>query len=58
MCGRFTLTASGDEVAEAFGLDEPPELEPRYNIAPSQDVAVVMAAADRRRRLDTLRWGL
>ena len=57
MCGRFTLTASGDEVAEAFGLDEPPGLEPRYNIAPSQDVAVVVAGDGGRRRLDIRRWG-
>jgi putative SOS response-associated peptidase YedK len=57
MCGRFTLTASGDEVAEAFGLDETPSLEPRYNIAPSQEVIAVVAGPDGRRRLDVLRWG-
>jgi len=57
MCGRFTLTASGDEVAEAFGLDEPPRLEPRYNIAPSQEVAVVVAG-EGGRALDVRRWGL
>ncbi len=45
MCGRFTLTASGEELAEAFGLDDPPELAPRYNIAPTQPVAVVRAEA-------------
>ncbi len=59
MCGRFTLTASGEEVAEAFGLDETPELVARYNIAPSQPVAVVRAeAAGDRRRLAMLKWGL
>lgn len=58
MCGRFTLTASGDEVAEAFGLSEPLTLQPRYNIAPSQDVAVVVAGADGRRGLGFRRWGL
>jgi putative SOS response-associated peptidase YedK len=56
MCGRFTLTASGDELAEAFDLDEPPSLLPRYNIAPSQEVVAVVAGPDGR-RLDLLRWG-
>jgi len=59
MCGRFNLTASGQEIAEALGLDEAPELAPRYNIAPSRPVAVVrLEAATGRRRLGTVRWGL
>jgi putative SOS response-associated peptidase YedK len=58
MCGRFTLTASGEELAEAFDLDEPPSVAPRYNIAPSQDVLAVSVRSDGRRRLDVLRWGL
>ena len=59
MCGRFTLTASGEELAEAFGLDEPPALAPRYNIAPTQPVAVVRVdPAGERRTWSLLRWGL
>jgi len=58
MCGRFNLTASGEEVAEAFELDEVPELSPRYNIAPTQPVAVVrLDASVKRRRLAPLVWG-
>jgi putative SOS response-associated peptidase YedK len=57
VCGRFNLTASGEELAEAFGLDEPPELVPRYNIAPSQPVLIVQARA-RGREARPLRWGL
>ncbi|HET8643904.1 MAG TPA: SOS response-associated peptidase, partial [Vicinamibacteria bacterium] len=57
MCGRFSLTASGEELAEAFGLEEPPPLSPRYNIAPSQPVLAVRAL-EGRRRADLLRWGL
>ena len=57
MCGRFTLAAPGNVVAELFGLDAVPELRPRYNIAPTQGVAVVRADGARR-RLDELRWGL
>jgi putative SOS response-associated peptidase YedK len=58
MCGRFTLTASGDELAEAFDLDESRHLEPRYNIAPSQDVVAVVAEPEGQRRLALFRWGL
>jgi putative SOS response-associated peptidase YedK len=58
MCGRFTLTASGEEVAELFGLDAAPALSPRYNIAPSQPVSVVRLEPDGGRRLSDLTWGL
>jgi len=59
MCGRFNQTASGDEVAEALSLDEAPELAPRYNIAPTQPVAVVgMQPKTGRRGLAMLVWGL
>lgn len=59
MCGRFVLMALGRMVAELFELEEEPLLEPRYNIAPTQPVAVVRLAADRvTRELATLRWGL
>ena len=59
MCGRFTLTASGDALAEAFDLDEAPVgLEPRYNIAPSQEILTVLSGADGRRHLARPRWGL
>jgi putative SOS response-associated peptidase YedK len=59
VCGRFNQTASGEEVAEAFGLDAVPELAPRYNIAPTQKVAVVsLDPASGRRGLAQLTWGL
>ncbi len=59
MCGRYTLTTADLTLAELLGLDEPPELEPRYNIAPSQDVAVLRAPAPGGgRRIEMLRWGL
>ncbi len=59
MCGRFTLTASGEELAEAFGLDTTPSLAPRYNIAPSQPVLVVRPTIDgHRRETASLAWGL
>jgi putative SOS response-associated peptidase YedK len=57
MCGRFVLFAAGEEVAECFELAEAPLFEPRYNIAPTQPVAVVRATAAGR-SLAFLRWGL
>jgi putative SOS response-associated peptidase YedK len=59
MCGRFNQTASGEEIAEAFDLDEVPSLLPRYNIAPTQPVAIVgVQPKTGRRGLATLTWGL
>jgi putative SOS response-associated peptidase YedK len=58
MCGRFTLRRPGGEVARHFELSEVPELAPRCNIAPGQDVPVVRAQASGVRTLDALRWGL
>jgi putative SOS response-associated peptidase YedK len=61
MCGRTNLTATPQELAEAFALDEAemPALSPRYNIAPTQPMPVVrLDASRRRRRLALLRWGL
>ncbi len=57
MCGRFTLTLDPVILRQAFDLgDMPPEWIPRYNIAPSQPVAVIADA--RTRGLDYMRWGL
>ena len=59
MCGRFTLTASGEEIAEAFGLEDVPTVAPRYNIAPTQEVAAVRRLGPGQpRRLALLKWGL
>jgi putative SOS response-associated peptidase YedK len=59
MCGRYTITSPGQVIAEVFGVAEPVELAPRYNVCPGQDVPVVRTrhGADDR-ELDLLRWGL
>jgi putative SOS response-associated peptidase YedK len=57
MCGRYTLSAPAELVAELFELAEAPALAPRYNIAPGQDAPIVRAAAPGR-RLEMARWGL
>ncbi len=59
MCGRFTLHRSGEVVAEAFDLPVVPPLQPRFNITPSQPVAVVRSGTGQEgRELVFLRWGL
>ncbi len=58
MCGRFTLFASPEEVAEQFGLETPPVLAPRYNIAPTQPVGFVRRGADGARVWELGHWGL
>ncbi len=58
MCGRFTLFSGGPALQAHFQLPETPMLRPRYNIAPSQEVAVVRSLGEGERSLGWLRWGL
>lgn len=58
MCGRYELHAHPAAIALAFGLEHPPALRPRYNIAPTQDVPVVRVNAHGVRDLVQVRWGL
>ena len=55
MCGRYKLSTPGDELWEHFDLHgEQLPLVPRYNIAPTQPIAVLRAP----HTLEWLRWGL
>ncbi len=57
MCGRFTLTADPAALQSAFPwITIPPEISPRYNIAPTQPVAVI--PNDGQNRMDYFVWGL
>jgi putative SOS response-associated peptidase YedK len=59
MCGRFTLRTPSQDIAPLLGLDDLPDLLPRYNIAPSQDVAAVRVTPENQKReVVWLRWGL
>lgn len=64
MCGRFTLRTPIAVLIEHFELDVhgPQQLalfEPRYNIAPTQEIAAVRVnPQDGRRTVSLLRWGL
>src|SRR3990172_141257 len=57
MCGRFTLTLDPGDLQEAYpGLVVPGGLTPRFNIAPTQPVAVIPNIGEY--RLDYYVWGL
>ena len=59
MCGRYTLKVEGQTVADLFGLLREPDLEPRYNIAPTQQIPVVLEdSSDAGRTLEMMHWGL
>lgn len=58
MCGRYTLTVDPADLRDAFQLETapPPDLRPRYNIAPTQLVAVIPNEGPR--RIELFQWGL
>lgn len=61
MCGRFTQRSNLHSLAEQFQFSLPADLvvEPRYNIAPTQDVPIVRRpAAGAPRQLALVHWGL
>jgi putative SOS response-associated peptidase YedK len=59
VCGRYTLKAPREAIAEAFDLANVPQLLPRFNIAPPQPVPVVrLDPTSGERSLAFLQWGL
>jgi len=58
MCGRYVVTTPGEVLAELFEIDEKPHLAPRYNVAPTQEVAIVRARAAGGREMALVHWGL
>ena len=59
MCGRYSLNATPQALADLFQLDGLPEVVPRYNIAPSQEVlAIRCTPLSGKREPGLLRWGL
>jgi putative SOS response-associated peptidase YedK len=59
MCGRFAFYSPHEAVVRLFGLpDDTPDVEPRYNIAPTTFVPVVREDIAATRRLALLYWGL
>lgn len=58
MCGRFALTLPSKKVMAQFNIKEEVDLKPRYNIAPSQQIAVVRQKPNFNNELLMMRWGL
>jgi putative SOS response-associated peptidase YedK len=58
MCGRFSLTASPQEVADALGIEDVGDFPPRYNIAPTQPILVAVIGPAGNRVALLVRWGL
>jgi putative SOS response-associated peptidase YedK len=58
MCGRFTLRTPAADLAEIFRALDPPDIRPRYNIAPTQAILAVKLNEEQQREFDLLHWGL
>jgi putative SOS response-associated peptidase YedK len=58
VCGRFTLTTPPSVLARELELEAAPDLAPRFNVAPGQDVATLWRPPSASRALRLRRWGL
>jgi putative SOS response-associated peptidase YedK len=58
MCGRFLLTAPVEALRRLFGVLDSPNFPARYNIAPTQDSAVIRLNQEGGRELALMRFGL
>jgi putative SOS response-associated peptidase YedK len=58
MCSRYSLTSPPEAVRAYFGYRDTPNFPPRYNIAPTQPVAVVRLSREGERQFRLMRWGL
>jgi putative SOS response-associated peptidase YedK len=58
MCGRYSLQTPLADLAEIFDADlHAEEMGPRFNLAPTEDVAV-LRPSEHGREITRLRWGL
>ena len=58
MCGRFAFYSPAEATAALFNVAAAVDFAPRYNIAPTQDIAAIRDNADGDRELVQLHWGL
>jgi putative SOS response-associated peptidase YedK len=59
MCGRFTQRCSWNEILDLYGLAGPARnLQPRYNIAPTDPVHLIKSVDGGGTELVPMRWGL
>ena len=57
MCGRYAVITNPEALRALFRYFEQPNFPPRYNVAPTQPVAIVRMA-EGRREFALVRWGL
>lgn len=58
MCSRYSLTSPHEAVRAYFRYRNDEAFPPRYNIAPTQPVAIVRLGPTGERELALVRWGL
>jgi len=59
MCGRYLLPSPVEALRQLFMFEQRPNLMPRYNVAPTQDVPIVRLTRNGEgRELIMVRWGL
>jgi putative SOS response-associated peptidase YedK len=59
MCGRYSITTNPEALRRLFAfLNATPNIRPRYNAAPTDDLPVVRLDRQGNRELVMLRWGL
>jgi putative SOS response-associated peptidase YedK len=51
MCGRYRLSRSKELLAERFDVEPDDDWEPRYNIAPTQNIPVIRQHPEQPKRL-------
>lgn len=57
MCGRYAVTSAPEAIRALFGYPEQPNFPPRYNVAPTQPIAIVRLI-EGKRQFALVRWGL
>ena len=57
MCGRYAITSAPEALRALFGYAEQPNFPARYNIAPTQPIAIVRLV-EGKREFALVRWGL
>ena len=59
MCGRYRLSRRKELIAEYFDMVDEIDWEPRYNIAPTQNVGIIRQDRTQPvRKFALVRWGL
>lgn len=57
MCGRYVLSSPPELIRALFQYEDQPNFPPRYNIAPTQPIAIVRLI-EGKRQFALVRWGL